>query len=91
MPTALPGPRTARTEWLHWLFVQGDRVISCSLDIRRDGTYKGILLPLWSPESHVTEAFRAPADAFRWQESMREHLQAAGWLLVEGRLVSSTS
>jgi hypothetical protein len=80
--------RAARAEWLHWLFVHGDRGISCSLDARADGTYVATFVPLWSPEDQIAEIFLRPADAVRWQENMTERLHAAGWCLVEAGIVT---
>ena len=83
-----PGAGVTKAEWLHWLFVQGDRAISCSLDVRGDGLFVATLIPLWSPLDQILEAFRRPADALRWQEVMQQRLQSAGWLLVEGGIVN---
>ena len=85
---ATPGTDAATAGWLHWLFVQQNRAVSCSLDVRSDGVYIATLVPLWSPTDQIMEVFRRPADAIRWQEAMRHRLQAAGWLLVEGGLVT---
>jgi hypothetical protein len=86
--TAIPRARVPKTQWLHWLFVQDERVISCSLDVRADGIHVATLVPLWAPDDQITESFSRPADALQWQESMTQRLQATGWLLLEGRIVT---
>jgi hypothetical protein len=78
----------AKAKWLHWLFVQGERAVSCSLDVRADGTYVGTLVPVWSPEDQIREIFLRPADAVQWQENMTQRLHAAGWCLVEAGAVT---
>jgi hypothetical protein len=89
--TAIPGTGVASAEWLHWLFVQGHRAISCSLEVRGDGRYVASLVPLWSPDDDITEVFRRPDDAIQWQERMGDQLQRAGWLLVERRVVTNAA
>jgi hypothetical protein len=89
--SATPRARVSKVQWLHWLFVQDDRAISCSLDIRGDGTHVVTLVPLWSPDDQVTETFLGASDAVQWQELMTQRLQASGWLLVEGRVVTAAA
>jgi hypothetical protein len=91
MLTAKRGAGPAKAKWLHWLFVQGDRAISCSLDIRGDGSYAASLIPLWSPEDEITETFRQPDEALQWQQLMTQRLQTTGWLLVEGCIVTNAA
>ena len=85
--SAAPTAATAPAEWLHWLFRQGDRVISCSYDPRRDGTFAVTIVPLWSPQDQTVETFLRSSGAVEWLERMTRHLQAAGWRLVEGGVV----
>ena len=84
---AVSRPDAVAAEWLHWLFVQGDRAVSCSLDVSGDGTCVATLVPLWSPTDATVETFFRPADAVHWQEQMTRRLHAAGWRLVEGGIV----
>ena len=79
---------TAPAEWLHWLFRQGDRVISCSYDPRRDGTVAVTLVPVWSPNDQTVETFLRSSAAVEWLEGMTRQLQAAGWRLVEAGVVT---
>jgi hypothetical protein len=30
---------TQKVDWLHWLYVRGNRAISCDVDVRGDGVY----------------------------------------------------
>jgi hypothetical protein len=91
---ALPTPRTRnsqRVQWLHRLFVKGALVLSCDIDVRGDGRCAATLFPLWAPEEHVTEMFTRSDEAMRWHGEMMQRLQAAGWLLLEGRAVTSAA
>ena len=85
--SAAPGAGTGPGEWLHWLFRQGDRVISCSYDPRRDGTFAVTFVPLWSPEDQTVETFLRAAGAVEWLDQMTRRLQAAGWGLIEAGVV----
>jgi hypothetical protein len=89
-PTAVPNAALA-AKWLHWLFVRGDRAVSCGIDVRTDGTLIVSLVPLWSPDDQITETFINPADAVRWQETMTRRLQSAGWGLVEAGIVTNAA
>jgi hypothetical protein len=80
-----------KVEWLHWLYVRGNRAISCDVDVRGDGIYGLTLLPLWSPEDQITETFRRPAEALRRHAQLTKELQAAGWLMVEGGPVTNAA
>jgi hypothetical protein len=86
--SAVSGAGTAPAEWLHWLFRRGDRVISCSYDVRRDGTLAVTLVPLWSPRDQTVQTFLRAAGAVEWVDHMTRRLQAAGWCLVEAGVVS---
>ena len=88
MPHAARRADRAKADWLHWLFVQGDRAISCSLDVCRDGTCMLTIVPLWSPDDQQVEMFLRPADAAEWHERMTRRMNAAGWRLVEGGIVT---
>ena len=79
---------SARAEWLHWLFMQDGRAISCSLDVHADGTCAVTLVPLWSPEEQIGEIFLSPADGAQWLQNMTLRLHAAGWRLVEAGVVT---
>ena len=85
--TAAPRVGTITGEWLHWMFRQGDRVISCSYDSHRDGTCSITFVPLWSPSDQLVEGFLRPARAAEWLERMTRRLQAEGWRLVEAGVV----
>jgi hypothetical protein len=85
--SAAPRPGTTPSEWLHWLFRQGDRVISCSYDPRRDGTFAVTFVPLWSQEDQTVETFLRPAGAVEWLDRTTRRLQAEGWRLVEAGVV----
>ena len=76
------GPQ--KVEWLHWLYVRGDRAISCDIDVRGKGVYAVTLLPLWAPEDRVTETFKKPGDALRRHTELTKQLQESGWLMVGG-------
>ena len=89
--TTMPDASIQKVEWLHWLFVQGERVLSCDVDVRGDGVYAVTLFPLWAPDHQITETFRRPIEAFRWHEEMTRRLQAAGWLLFEGGVVTNAA
>lgn len=80
-----------RVEWLHWLFMKGERAISCDVDDRGDGVYAVTLFPLWSPEDQVTETFLRPGEALRWHAEMTRRLQAAGWLLMKSGIVANAA
>jgi hypothetical protein len=86
---AIDDGNTPRAGWRHWLFVRGDRAISCHVDIDGDGLCSARVIPLWSPEDAITEKFTRTADAVRWQKGIARQLHTLGWLLVEGRMVSS--
>ncbi len=91
---AFPSPARAETpqaDWLHWLFIRGSRAISCDVDVRGDGIYGLTLLPLWSPEDQVVETFTRLADALRRHAELTRQLYQAGWLLVEGRPVTTAA
>ena len=88
IPHAASRAGAAKAQWLHWLFVQGERVVSCSLDVRANGTYVVTLVPLWSPEDQIGEIFLRAADAVQWQENMTQRLHATGWRLVEAGVVT---
>ena len=81
-------PSAAKAKWLHWLFVQNARAISCSLDVHADGMCVVTLVPVWSPEEQVREMFLSLADAVQWQQHMTLRLHGAGWRLVEAGVVT---
>jgi hypothetical protein len=83
--------RTHQVDWLHWLYVRGDRTMSCGVESRGDQTYVLTLLPLWSPDDQVIETFRRPADVMRRHAQVSQQLQEAGWLLVEGGPVKTAA
>lgn len=89
--TATPEGGVTRSDWLHWLYAHGSRTISCSLDVRGDGSYVATMIPLWSPEDQVIEKFRRPGDAMRWHEMTGRRLHATGWLLVECGAVTNVA
>ena len=92
--TPLPNPRAkavAKVQWLHRLFVKGPLALSCDVNARGDGTYAATLFPLWAPEDQLTEMFVRSAEATQWHAQMSQRLQEAGWLLVEGRAVTSAA
>lgn len=80
-----------KVEWLHWLFMRGDRAISCDVDERGNGMYAVTLFPLWAPEEQITETFARPGDAMRWHADMTRRLTASGWLLAEGGAVTNAA
>jgi len=86
--SAAPGTATAPAEWLHWLFRRGDRVISCSCDLRRDGSVAVTFVPLWSPRDQTVQTFLRPASAVEWLDRTTRRLQAVGWGLVEAGVVN---
>jgi hypothetical protein len=85
------GGGVQKVEWLHWLFVRGDRAISCDVDVRGDGLYTVTLFPLWVPDEQISESFARPAQAMRWHAEMTNRLRASGWLLVEGGVVTNAA
>jgi hypothetical protein len=87
--STMPGARQA--DWLHWLYFRGDRAISLGVDVRGDRIYVLTLLPLWSPEGQITETFSRPAHALRRHAEIAQQLQDEGWLLVEGRPVTTAA
>lgn len=91
MFTTTPNGGVTKAEWLHWLYKQDNRAISCSLDVRGDDSYTATVIPLWSPENQIVEKFRRPGDAMRWQEMAGRRLQATGWLLVECGAVTNAA
>ena len=89
--TATQDGGVQKVEWLHWLFMKGDRAISCNVDVREAGVYAVTLFPLWSPEDQVTETFLRPGEAMRWHADMTRRLQASGWLLLNGGAVANAA
>lgn len=89
--TATPDGDVTKAEWLHWLYAQGGRAMSCSLDVRGDGSYITTVIPLWSPDDQIIEKFDRPGDAMRWLEAMSRRLHASGWLLVECGAVTNAA
>ena len=85
--SVIPRVKTGNAEWLHWLFRQGDQVVSCSYNANRDGTCSITLVPLWSPKDEIVEKFLRPATATEWLDRTTQRLQAAGWRLVEAGVV----
>jgi hypothetical protein len=80
-----------KVEWLHWLYIRGNRAMSCDVEVRGDGLYSLTLLPLWSHEDRIVETFVRPADALRRHTELTRELQESGWLLVEGRPVTNAA
>ena len=89
--TSTHGGGVQKAEWLHWLFVRGDRALSCDIDVRADDVYAVTLFPLWAPEDQIAETFSRPVEALRWHADMTRRLQASGWLLVEGGPVTNAA
>ena len=83
--------RSHQVDWLHWLYVLGDRTMSCGVEARGEQLYVLTLLPLWSPDDQITETFRRPADVMRRHEQVTKQLEAAGWLLVDGGPVTTAA
>lgn len=83
--------KSHQVDWLHWLYVLGDRTMSCDVEVRGNQLYVLTLLPLWSPEHQIVETFRRPADAMRRHEQLTRQLHEAGWLLVEGGPVTTAA
>jgi hypothetical protein len=83
-----PSAGWAKAEWLHWLFVQDERAISCSLDVHADGTCAVTLVPVWAPEERIREMFLSTAEAVQWHQHMTLRLHAGGWRLVEAGVVT---
>jgi len=91
-PFTNPRIRTIENvQWLHRLFVRGGLALSCDVNARGDGTYVATLFPLWAVDAHVADVFMSSADATRWHAQITQQLQEAGWLLVEGRAVTSAA
>lgn len=92
--SVLQNPRARQVRqvhWLHRLFVKGDYALSCDVDVRGDGTFVATLFPLWEPGDQVTELFQRQAEAMQWHAEMMHRLHAAGWLLLEGRAVTTAA
>ncbi len=83
--------RPEQVDWLHWLYLRGNRAMSISVDVRGNRSYVLTLLPLWSPEDQTTETFSRLADAQRHHAELTRQLHKAGWLLVEGRPVTTAA
>jgi hypothetical protein len=77
--------------WQHLLFVKGELVISCGVELRSNGTYAATLFPLWSPIDQVTEIFTQPDQACAWHEQMARRLQEAGWLLHGAGIITTAA
>ena len=91
-PLANPRAKTVdKVQWLHRLFVRRGLALSCDVNARGDGAYVATLFPLWAADALVTEVFMSSADAMRWYGQATQQLQEAGWLLVEGRAVTSAA
>jgi len=89
--TATRDAGVQQVEWLHWLFVHGDRAISCDVEVRGDGVYTVTLFPLWAPEDQINEIFARPGDAMRRHSDITRRLQASGWLLLEAGVVTNAA
>jgi hypothetical protein len=87
----IPVPRTAKqeptVEWLHWLFLRDGRAISCDVDVRGDGMVTVSVLPLWTADGHIVEAFATPAEAIQRHAQIAKYLHASGWLLADSGTV----
>jgi hypothetical protein len=89
--TATENGEIQKVEWLHWLYMKGERAISCDVDVRGDGVYAVTLFPLWSPDDLITETFLRPGEAMRWHAEMTRRLQASGWLLLKSGAVADAA
>ncbi len=83
--------RPQQVDWLHWLYLRGNRALSLGVDLRGERKYVLTLLPLWSPEDQITESFSRLVDAQRRHAELSKELHKAGWLLVEGRPVTTAA
>jgi hypothetical protein len=78
-------------EWLHWLFIRGEQVLSCDVDVRGNGVYAVSLFPFWKSSEATTEMFRRPAEALRRHAEIANYLHASGWLLADGGPVAKSA
>ena len=83
--------KKAPVRWQHLLFVKGELIISCGVEMRSNGTFAATLFPLWSPVDQVTEIFTQPDQASEWHEAMARRLQEAGWLLNNAGVVTTAA
>lgn len=82
---------TRPASMLHWLFMRGNRALSCDVHVSGRQRYEVHVTPLWDGEPPVCKFFDRPMDAVRRHAEIAFFLRESGWLLADRAILSSAA